>query len=837
MLKLAKFTTEYRENPLGIVTKTPRFTWQFAQETDEKQKAYSVTVKCGNETVWKSGKVECSQSVNIEYQGKPLQSTNIYDVAVTVYGEKGGEDKTSGTFEMAIMNENEWVGEWSGTNANFTGESTVVRHNFPLENKEIKRGRVYLIGLGYHELYINGEKIGDAYLAPSNADPTRSIYYNTYDITPKLNANAENTLALELGYGWFGKKTFLLQMFVEYTDGTRYEDRSTLTDKWWVGGGSIIRNSVFGGETHDNMYEAAIGRWKMPDYEPDWDRGWMFAFHQLKEVGVKRADNTDPIRACDSYLPKATWKIGYDTVYDFGQNMAGWVKLTAKGKKGTKIVMRFAEVLRSDGSIEQLNLRTATQRDEIILNGDGEEVFEPKFTYHGFRYMQLAIIGEAEIVSAIAYHVHNDVKPTGFFECSDEKLNKLHKNVCMTELNNLHSIMTDCPQRDERIGWLNDLSSRIFQNINNFDLSRMLPKLLQDFADTQEADGTIADCAPYFAGTRPADPICASYILFGIKAYQYYGDKQTLADRYDGFKAWIDYLVKNHCTEDLILPLSYYGDWVVPDIYEDTRVSGDFMSTTYLFWQFNLMAHIANVLDKPEDVKYYNDLAAKIKKSINDKWFDKEKICYANDSQTANIVPVSLGIVDPKYKNALIKRVKDDCIAKGKHNTSGNQGYRHFFYEMADAGETQLLIDVLKNPDYPGWGHMLSKDATTIWERWETTIKLEMHSFNHPMFASFDGMFYHYLAGIKIDDDACACDKITIRPHVNNELTFVNCHLDTVRGRIVSSWVKDGDKTTLTLVVPHSTTAKLDFDGVMDGKEIKKGTLVGGGTYIIDLNA
>ena len=834
MLKITKLTTEYRENPLGISTPNPRFTWQFAKESDEKQKAYSVTVKCGNETVWATGKVKSAQSVNIEYKGKPVVSAGMYDVEVNVYGEDGDVATANGTFEMGLLKESDWTGEWCGSNANFTSTSTIARRIFKLEDKEIKRARMYLIGLGYHELFINEQKVCDEFLAPSNADHTRSVYYKTYDITPFLKQGVENSLAIELGFGWFGKKTFLFQSFVEYADGTFFNMHSALDGMLWVGGGAVTRTSVFGGETQDNVLAEKLGNWKAVDYTPDWDKGWMYAFHQIPEIGVKRSDIIDPIRSTEEFKPLSVTKIGNDFVYDFGQNMAGFVKLVAKGEKGAKVSMRFAEVLKPDGNIEQLNLRTATQLDELILNGDGEETFVPKFTYHGFRYMQIAIEGKAEVVSAIAHHVHNDVKKTGHFECSDEILNALHKNVLYTELNNLHSIMTDCPQRDERIGWLNDLSSRIFQNINNFDLSRMLPKLLQDFADTQDSEGTIADTAPNFAGARPADPICASYILFGIKAYQYYGDKQTLAERYDGFKAWIDYLV-TRCTPDLSLPLSYYGDWVVPDIYVPTKVDGEFISSAYLYWQFNLMAYIARLLGKKKDVKYFEKLAVKCKDTFNKKWFDAEKISYHNDSQTANIIPVSLGLCAPEHREPLIKRVISDCIQKGKHNTSGNQGYRHFFYQLAEAGETQLLIDVLKNKEYPGWGNMLDRGATTIWERWEEEIKLEMHSFDHPMFASFDGIFYHYLGGIKIDEDACACDKITIKPHANNEINYVNCSLDTVRGTIVSNWKKVGDrKVVLNLEIPHSTTATLDFTGTINGAAFEQGKKLTGGSYTIE---
>lgn len=435
------------------------------------------------------------------------------------------------------------------------------------------------------------------------------------------------------------------------------------------------------------------------------------------------------------------------------------------------------------------------------------------------------------MLSAVACHVHNDVATVGYFNCSNSDLNRLHKNAAMTELNNLHSIMTDCPQRDERLGWLNDLSSRIYQSINNFDLSRILPKILQDIRDTQNAAGAIADTAPFIGGTRPADPVCASYILLGKFAYRYYGDKRILIEYYDSYKAWVDCLLTY--SRDGIVELSYYGDWVIPECYTDTHVSGAYISSAYVCWQLKMLAEIAAFLGKTQDAEKYRNLHAHSVESINRKWFNPQEVCYENNSQTANALAISLGFAYEWAYEKLIKHIKDDVIVRGNHCTSGNQGYRHFFYVMAEAGETQLLTDVLTNPEYPGWGYMLANGATTVWERWEKEMQLGMNSFDHPMFGSYDGIFYHYLGGIKIDDDAYACDKVTICPQWNNSLAFAEASIKTVRGEIAVKWNKNGSKIDVVVKIPPTVTAVLDFEGAIDGASFQKGKQIGCGEYRI----
>lgn len=819
MIKIKELKTEYIVNPIGINTHKPRFSW-ILQEDSDKQIAYRVQVFSKSEKIWDSGKVNSSETLNIEYRGREFFSREALFVEAEAFSENG-RDKHTGTFETGLLKESDWTGCWTGTNANFTDTAILARKEYDLPEGKIARARAYIIGLGYHELSLNGKKVGKAFLSPSLSDWGKTVYYKTYDITGYLKSGA-NVITLSIGNGWYGRKNFLAQIFIEYENGKTIEDFSCIDGKWWIGRSYITRNSVFDGETHDNVLKDEIGDYTAPGFVPEWNKGWMLAFHQLSERGEKLPDLLEEIEISAEYEPVKKTIVKGDFVYDFGQNMAGFVKLEARGDKGTSIKMRFAEDVKEDGTINQLNLRTASACDELILCGNGTEVFEPKFTYHGFRYMQLSVEGKAEILSVKAFQIHNAVKQTGYFRCSDAVLNKLHNNVLMTEKNNLHSIMTDCPQRDERIGWLNDLSSRLYQNTLNFDLSRMLSKIARDIFDTQKEDGAIADTAPYFAGTSPADPICISYLLTGIMAYRYYGDKKVTETYYRSFEKWVNFLI-SRCNDKGTLELSYYGDWVVPEIYADTRVSGEYISTAYLYWHMNLMSEAAEIVGLKNDASLWRKKAEALKKTINDKWLDRKTCNYENGSQTANSLALGIGLAPEELRDGITENIRRDVVARNYHNTSGNQGYRHFYYAMAEAGQTQLLIDVLKNTEYPGFGNMLSHGATTIWERWESEMQMEMHSFDHPMFSAFDGIFYRYLAGIRVQDDACGCDKVIIKPEFNNELQEVAAEFVTVRGKIISRWKKENGGIYLKVKAPKGITVTFGIDGESENVRINKG--------------
>ncbi len=802
--------TDHAIDPVGINNPAPCFSWV----DDKKQKYYSITAADAftKEILWESGKIFTEESVGAKYCGKKLKSRQRVNVYLEVGCEDGTTERGEGFFELGITDESEWRGAWVGTNAEFNANSLIVREEFFVNEKDILRARVYLVALGYHELFINGKKPDDRKLAPSQTDYTKRICYITYPVE-KLLRPGKNCIAVHIGHGWFGKRIMLAQIYIDYADGEVFEDHTEINGRWWQTAGPVTGDGVYQGETFDAGMDGKIGSWKEPDgVSPGWDNGWLFTFRALKERAELVPDVIEPIRVNGAFGVKAVKVLpDGETVYDFGQNLAGWVNIRVRGEAGAKIIMRFAEDLKEDGSINQLNLRSAACTDTYILSGNGAEDYAPSFTYHGFRYMQMKIEGNAEIIRVVAEHVYSSVKETGTFSCSDEAINKLHEIAVMTEKNNLHSIMTDCPQRDERLMWLNDLSSRIYESINNFDLAGMLRKCVYDFMDTQIGNGAIADTAPFIGGTIPADPVCAAMLVFTLNAYRFYGDKALVKESYDACKKWVDFLIGK--SENYIVGYSYYGDWVMPEKYMKARVSGAYISSAYLYWQIKILSRLADICGNEQDAAKYGRMAEESAAVLNEKFYDRKNNCYENGSQTANAIAVSFGFAEEETIPGLVRQINDDVIAENYHLTCGNQGYKHVLYVLAENGCSDTVIKVLTNKEYPGWGYMAECGATTVWERWEKEMQCEMHSFDHPMFAAYDGVFYNCLAGINVENDAYACNDITIRPQTDNDLTFVKASVETVRGTICSAWEKQGDHIVYTIAIPYGAKGKLVTDG------------------------
>lgn len=806
--------TDYTINPVGINNLTPRFSWV----NDKKQKYYSIVAKDAftKEVLWDSGRIFTEESVGAEYCGKQLKSRQRVNVYLEVGYEDGKTERGEGFFELGITDKSEWHGAWVGTNAEFNANSLIVREEFFIGKKDILRARVYLVALGYHELFINGEKVDDRKLAPSQTDYTRRICYVTYPVEKFLRPG-KNCIAVHMGHGWFGKRTMLAQIYVDYADGEVFEDHTEIDGKWWQTAGPVIGDGIYQGETYDARIDKNIGKWKETDgVFPTWGNGWLFTFRALQERAELVPEVIEPIKVNGAFGVKSVNVLpNGETVYDFGQNIAGWVNIRVRGEVGAKITMRFAEDLKDDGSINQLNLRSAACTDTYILAGGEAEDYAPSFTYHGFRYMQMKIEGKAEIIRVVAEHVYNSVKNTGTFSCSDETVNKLHEMAVMTEKNNLHSIMTDCPQRDERLMWLNDLSSRIYQNINNFDLAKMLRKCVYDFMDTQRENGAIADTAPFIGGTIPADPVCAAMLVFTLNAYRFYGDKALVNESYGACKKWVDFLVGK--SDNYIVGYSYYGDWVMPEKYIKAMVSGEYISSAYVYWQIKLLSQLAGICGNEADALKYGEMAKESAAALNGKFFDKKNIRYENGSQTANAIAVSFGFAAKEYIPELVRQINDDVIAENYHLTCGNQGYKHVLYALAENGYSDTVIRALTNREYPGWGYMVECGATTVWERWEKEMQCEMHSFDHPMFSAYDGVFYNCFAGINVENDAYACNEITIKPQTDNDLTFVKASVETVRGLVSSEWEKQDGKIIYKIILPYGAKGKLVLD---EGKTV-----------------
>lgn len=817
---------EYQKNPTGIDRINPRFSWK-ANAIGQNQSSYQILVAGSIDIlnsdigdIWNSGKVTNHQSINIIYKGKNLESQTEYFWKVTIYDNNDNESEYSNiaSFEMGILNKCEWQGDWLKSPSPNKTISPMFRKEFSID-KKIKKVRAYICGLGYYELRINGKKVGDHLLDPGWTDYNKRVFYETYDVNDYLNTG-QNAIGIMLGTGWYQSPytpKMIIQLNIEYDDNT-YKSVISDNNSWRVCiNGPIIKNTIYNGEVYDARLEKPL--WDTPNYKINDNADWLKPTIAEPPSGMLIAQHLEPIKIVSDIKPiNMTNPKPNIYVYDLGQNIAGWVKLNVQGKAGTKVIMKFAETIYDNGLINQENLRIDKVEDIYILNGNEKETYEPRFTYHGFRYIQLeGYPQEPTINSIIGRVVHSSVKQIGHFTCSNPLINQIQKNILWTERDNLHSIPTDCPQRNERLGWLNDATVRSEAAVYNYNMSRFYDKWENDISDTQgETTGAITDVAPYTKyGNRPADPVSTTYLLLPWLLYTHYNDTAIIKKHYEGLKRWEDYLGNN--ADNYIVSYSYWGDWASPvsgtlqNSVGSGAVSaitpGILMSTGYYYYNAILLSKMANLLDKKDEEKHYIELSEKIKQAFNDKFFNKETCQYASGSQGSNTFPLYLGLVSEEHIKQVAKNIADDVITHDYHLTTGNLCTKYIMEVLTKYGYGDIAYRLITQTTYPSWGYMIENGATTIWERWEYETGGAMNSHNHPMYGAVSAWFYKYLAGINVDENNPGFGNITIKPYPVDGIDFVECTLNTVKGDVVSNWRKADGKLIIDITVPWNSTA------------------------------
>jgi alpha-L-rhamnosidase len=816
MLVAADLRCENEFNPIALGTPLPRFSWVLqSTERGQVQTAYQVLVTAGETTLWDSGKVASSEQA-VVYAGAPFASRQGASWQVRVWDARGlpGPFSESCWFHLGLLQPADWQAEWIGYPADWNGKALYFHRDFTLD-KPIRSAWVYVAGLGYYELHLNGEKVGDHVLDPGYTDYGKRVLYTTYNLLPFLRTGV-NVFGVILGNGWYGTPKLLLQAEFEYEDGSCMQvctGHSTTGANWMVGTGPILENSLYGGETYDARLEWPGWDSPLAERTPPW--GW--AVVTDSPGGKLVSQRIEPIRITETLQP---WLVTQPRpgvyVFDLGQNIAGWACLRVTGQSGNRIILRYAESLYDNGTVNQENLRQARATDVYILKGGGEEVWEPHFTYHGFRYIQVESTNEPKIEGRV---VRSDTSPNGTFECSHDLLNRIHKVVWWTEYSNQHSIPTDCPQRDERMGWLNDMAARTEQMLFNFDVSRFLPKWLDDIQDTQSPDGAITDTAPYRWGNRPADPVSVCYMLIPWLLYLHYGDMRTLADHYDGIKAWVDYLTRR--SEDHLLKYSYYGDWAPPmkestagtigDSAISSSTPGELMSTGCYYYSAHLLSQIAQVLVKNADASKYSDLAKSVAEAYNQRFWDNTTHGYGSNNQACNAFSLYMGLVPAERKTRVLENLVADIEAQDYHLTTGNLCTKYLLEVLSEMGCADVAFHLAVQETYPSWGYMLENGATTLWERWEKMTGSGMNSHNHPMLGSVGSWFYKYLGGITIDPAGPGFANFNIRPCVVDDLTYVRTSLITPCGRIMVAWERQNEAFTLKVTVPAGSQARVDI--------------------------
>jgi Alpha-L-rhamnosidase N-terminal domain./Bacterial alpha-L-rhamnosidase. len=850
---------EYAKDPIGIDVLKPRFSWKLIQDGREKcQTAYRIIVaskefplKEGIADLWDSGKIVSDLTIGLEYEGKKLSSGQKCYWKVVVWDKEGFASCSieTGSFEMGLIEQTDWNAEWISAEFDYpyktfyTGPALYFRREFML-NKEIISARTYVSGLGYYEMSINGKKVGDHLLDPGFTDYDIRVLYSTYDVFEYINQGS-NVIGVTVGNGfyctprWNGKPCLRMQIVIHFGDGTCETIKSDYDSGWLVAESPIYKNGIYDGERYDASLEM-----------PGWDKAsfcmendnfkdrWHKVVNAVAPKGRMVSQMIEPIRNTEEIKPIGMKEPGnvfvFDPnpiygqtekpaginriVFDLGQNIAGWVRLKVEGPKGTKIVLKFSETLYFDDNLNVENLYLADAVDCYFLKGEGLEVYEPKFTYHGFRYVEVeGYIGEPSLDMITGIVVHSDIKRISEFNCSHSLLNQLYKNIIWTERDNLHSIPTDCCQRNERFGWLNDTTARCEETVYNFNAERLLSKWMDDIEDTQLESGAIADCAPYvWYGKRIGEPVDTTFVITQWLLYKHYGDKRILAEHYGSIKKWVDFLDSKAAGN--ILYHGWIGDWAPPRAfsYTDSLCSAisntttfEYISTCYYYYAASLMSQIAHVLDNKNDEMKYKELSEKIKKAFNEKFLDKKTMQYEMGSQAANAFALYLHLVPEEFKQGVINNLVDDLVHKNNcHLTTGNLCTKYLIEVLTEIGRHDVAWSLATQTTYPSWGYMIEKGATTIWERWEYEASRAMNSHNHPMYGSIGAWFMKSLVGIDIGDGV-GFDQFIIHPQPVKGLEYVSGSLETVRGRIEVSVCYGESSFELSVAVPVNCIAKI----------------------------
>ena len=833
---------EYLAEPLGVDTAAPRLSWIVeSPRRGDLQTAFQILVSSASELLqndigdfWDTGKVQGERAPAVEYAGEQLLSCARYHWKVRWWDREGAPSPWSepASFVTGFLNEGDWKPKWIAPREvkEFLSKGTVLlghpgadeaqAHAVYLRKELSLKERaslamIFISGLGHYELRLNGEKVGKSVLDPGWTDYAKRALYASHDVTPLVRG--KNAVGVILGngrhikgYGFDGPK-LACRIEVEYESGDRavfFADES-----WKTSPGPLQENGLYHGERYDARLD--LDGWDRPGFD---DRSWQKAVPAAGPALVSQM--MPPVRVTERLRPKSVNPQPSGAfVFDFGQNFSGWVRLSVEGPKGTEIRLRHAELLHEDGSINVGPNENAEATDVYVLRGGGPEVFEPRFTYHGFRYVEVTgYPGQPGVEALEGCFVHSDVPRTGSFRCSNDMLNRIHQNVLWGQLSNLMSIPTDCPQRDERHGWLGDAHLSAEEAVFNFDMAAFYSKFLEDIRLAQKEDGSLPDVVPpYLPRLYPADPAWSSaYPTLVALLWEHYGDKRIIARHYLHLKRYVDFLSAN-ADRHIIRTLGKYGDWCPPGGIVPKKTPVALTSTWYFYHDALILARLASVLGRAEEVREYEKLAAAILEAFNGEFLGETQYAAVRVSpvdtypnQTSNALPLYLDMVPAAKKDGVLASLLQSIVRQQDyHVDTGILGTRYILDVLADNGRGDVAYRMVTHKSYPGWGYMLAEDATTLWERWEKLTGHAMNSQNHIMLGSVDAWFYRTIAGLS--PLRPGWKSVRVRPHVLGDLTSAEASLETVAGKVRSAWKKGADSFTLEVTVPVGSSAEVQL--------------------------
>lgn len=850
MLNVKRIHIDYQTNPEGL-SEASQFGWEI--ESDKRnvvQKSYQLQIAADREftqIVYESGRVESGASAHVFADGFVPESARKYYVHVSVCdGKEESGWSSSAHFITALMDGSEWKAPFVSAETDDSykecSKGTYVRGCFTLRGK-VKEAYAFTTALGLYNFYLNGEKVGTDEMTPGWTSYRRHLLYQTYDVTEYLK-EGENAAGAMLGAGWYkgvmgltkarnnyGDRTgFAMQLFVRYEDGT---EETVCTDESWTGCDSpVVFSEIYDGETYDASLE--IKDWaKTGTPSGDWKPVVFVPF----DTGVLRAQSGSRVKMMDKLPAKRVFTTPKgETVIDFGQNLAGRIHVTASGKAGDVIELRCFEVLDRDGNVYLDNLRAAKTTMKYIFGADETITWHPRFTFMGFQYaLVVSYPGEVKAENFTAYTLHSEMEQTGTITCSNPLLNQLHHNYLWGLKGNFLDVPTDCPQRDERLGWTGD--AQIFCRTACYLMNAytFYKKWLRDVEVDQTPEGGVPHVVPNIEegrtdgnwllrqGPHSAAAWADVAVINPWTMYLMFGDKEILKRQYRSMKGWIDFM-KDHSDDYIWNYKLQFGDWVALDAEEGSyfgATPNDLTCTAYFAYSTGLFVKIAEALGREEDARAYGELYRHIVEKFQNTFFDADGNMTAQ-TQTAHIVALYFKLTPEKYIPQTVEGLKRLLAKENGHLVTGFVGTPYFCHALSQNGCVKEAYDLLLKEDFPSWLYQVKMGATTIWEHWDgmkpdgTMWSAGMNSFNHYAYGAIGEWMYRVMAGIEPDEGCTGFQHAVFYPRIGGNLSFVDGTYHSIYGEEGVRWENRENTVTMTVRIPANTTASIRLDGAKE---------------------
>ncbi|MGC4190747.1 MAG: glycoside hydrolase family 78 protein [Thermomicrobiales bacterium] len=845
-LRISLPRAEYLINPLGLDAERPRLSWQLdAGGRGVIQTAYQILVASSANALaardgdlWDSGIVESAETAQIVYGGVSIAPRQRAWWTVRVWDGNGVASGWSepSFWERGFESLTDWRGNWISLPSIAPDTSipeaaeldallpvSYFRQTFAVGG-EVVRARLTVTARGVYEARLNGAKVGDQVLAPGWTDYDKCIQVQTFDVTDAIVAG-ENAIGAMVASGWYagyvgfepGARHYgttpqlLAQLEIELADGTR-QTVATNAD-WRVSTGPIRYSDFLMGEYVDARLD--MPGWDAPGFD---DTGWEKPQIQNRNAVPLVGDVSEPVRALDEFVPVARTQPAPGTwIFDLGQNIAGWVRLKATGPAGTTIRLRFAEILNPDGTLYVTNLRSARATDTFILCGDGEETFEPRFTWHGFRYVEVTgYPGEPGTGAVTGVFVGSDTRAVGTFTCSDDLVNQLQRNIVWGQRDNFLSIPTDCPQRDERLGWLGDAQVFVGTAVGNMDVAAFYTKWMRDVVDAQSESGVFPDVAPRLVDLAEGAPAWADCgIIVPWTIWKTYGDTGIIARHWEAMERYLDWLVTSN--PNLLWQNGRhndFGDW----LSIAAQTNKELIGTAYMAYDAHLMAEMADAIGREHEAGRYRRLHEDVAAAFCAAYV-RDDGTIAGETQTAYVLALHFHLLPVALRPLAAKHLVDDIVAKGDHLSTGFVGVSYLCHVLTEHGYPEVAYRLLHQTTFPSWKHSILHGATTIWERWDGWTEEKgfqdpgMNSFNHYSLGSVGEWLRRRVAGIDNAPGETGYHRIRIAPVPDESLTWAEGTYESIRGLIRSRWERTGSGLSLVVTVPANASAEIVLPG------------------------